>query len=114
MIVGFMGMVLALLLQGVLLGRYALYFHLLRLDIVACWIYVLKRNAILLFGLRPVTRFAPVWLMMLLAIPLPYDNLAFSLGGGKVAAGAVTLFISGVGNWNPTGSHLSTRIHLAR
>ncbi|MET0475907.1 MAG: hypothetical protein ABW001_14840 [Mycobacterium sp.] len=95
-IVGFMGMILALLLQGVLLGRYALYFHLLRLDVVACWMFVLSA-CILLFGLRPVTRFAPVWLMMLMAIPLPYLILVFGLGGGKVAAGAVTLFISGVG-----------------
>src|SRR3954463_10899295 len=34
-IVGTMGLVLALLIHGVLLGRYALYFHLLRLDLVA-------------------------------------------------------------------------------
>jgi hypothetical protein len=96
-IVGTMGLVLALLIHGVLLGRYALYFHLLRLDLVAMWLYVLSAS-IVLFGLRPVARFAWVWgMVLLLVFPLPYYLLVIVLGGGRVAAGAGTLVISGVG-----------------
>jgi hypothetical protein len=96
-IVGTMGLVLALLIQWVLLARYALYFHLLRLDLVAMWLYVLSAS-IVLFGLRPVTRFAWVWgMVLLLVFPLPYHLLVIVLGGGRVAAGAGTLVISGVG-----------------
>lgn len=96
-IIGTMGLVLALLIHGVLLARYALYFHLLRLDLIAMWMYVLSAS-IVLFGLRPVTRFAWVWGMVLvLAFPLPYYVTVVVLGGGKVAAGAATLLVSGVG-----------------
>ncbi|HJT93822.1 MAG TPA: hypothetical protein VJ777_18135, partial [Mycobacterium sp.] len=48
-IVGTMGLVLALLIQAVLLPRYALYFHLLRLDLLAMWLFVLSCS-IVLFG----------------------------------------------------------------
>jgi hypothetical protein len=96
-IVGTMGLVLSLLLHGVLLQRYALYFHLLRLDLVAMWLFVLSA-CIVLFGLRPVTRFAWAWAMVLLLVfPLTYYALVITLGGGKVAAGAGTLLISAVG-----------------
>ena len=87
MIVGTMGLVLALLIHGVLLQRYAMYFHLLRLDLVAMWLFVLSAS-IVLFGLRPVARFAWVWGMLLLVFPLPYYLLVIVLGGGRVAAGA--------------------------
>jgi hypothetical protein len=96
-IVGTMGLVLALLLNGVLLQRYAFYFHLLRLDLVAMWLFVLSA-CIVLFGLRPAARFARVWVMVLLLVfPMPYYALVIILGGGKVAAGAGTLLISAVG-----------------
>ncbi|GLP82257.1 hypothetical protein [Mycobacterium antarcticum] len=96
-IVGTMGLVLALLIHGVLLARYALYFHLLRLDLVAMWLYVFS-SSIVLFGLRPVARFAWVWGMaLLLVFPLPYYVAVVVLGGGRVAAGAAALVISGVG-----------------
>ncbi len=96
-IVGTMGLVLALLIQGVLLARYALYYHLLRLDLVAMWLFVLSAS-IVLFGLRPVARFAWVWGMVLaLTFPLPYYLIVILLGGGRVAAGAASLLISAVG-----------------
>lgn len=81
-IVGTMGLVLALLIHGVLLGRYAMYFHLLRLDLVAMWMFVLS-SCIVLFGLRPVTRFTAVWAMMLLVFPLPYTSLSRPSVAGK-------------------------------
>ncbi|MGB2920521.1 MAG: hypothetical protein WBB57_06265 [Mycobacterium sp.] len=96
-IVGIMGMGLALLIQGVLLPRYALYFDLLRLDLIAIWLYV-SCSAIMLFGLRPVIRFAWVWAMVLmLLLTLPYYLIVIALGGGNIAAGAAALVIAGLG-----------------
>jgi hypothetical protein len=95
MIVGAMGLVFALLLHGVLLQRYALYFHLLRLDFLAMYMFVLS-SAVVLFGLRPVSRFASVWLLLLMVFALPYHILVILLGGNRIAAGAATLIIAGV------------------
>ncbi|HET6732358.1 hypothetical protein [Mycobacterium sp.] len=95
-IVGTMGLVLALLIQAVLLPRYALYFHLLRLDLLAMWVFVLSCS-IVLFGLRPVSRFAWVWAMMVMVFALPYYLFVIFLGGGKFAAGAANLIIAAVG-----------------
>jgi hypothetical protein len=96
-IVGTMGLVLVLLIQAVLLPRYALYFHLLRIDLLAMWLFVLSCS-IVLFGLRPVSRFAWVWAMMALVFALPYYLLVIFLGGGKIAAGAAGLLAAGVGS----------------
>lgn len=94
-IVGIIGFGMALLVQGVLLPRYALYFHLLRLDLVAMWLFV-ACSAVVLFGLRPVIRFAWVWIMLSLVFALPYYLIVITLGGGKAAAGAATLMIAGM------------------
>jgi hypothetical protein len=93
-IVGVMGLVFALLLHGVLLQRYALYFHLLRLDFLAMYMFVLS-SAVVLFGLRPVSRFAWVWLLLLFLFVLPYHILVVLLGGNRIAAGVATLIIAG-------------------
>jgi hypothetical protein len=94
-IVGTMGMIFALLLHAILLQRYALYFHLLRLDLVAMWAFAVSVG-IALFGLRPVARYGWVWGMLLLVFPLPYYITVFALGGGKPNAGAAALMIAGV------------------
>jgi hypothetical protein len=101
-IVGTMCLVLALLIESVLLPRYALYFHLLRLDLLAMWLFVLSCS-IVLFGLRPVARFAWVWAMMFMVFALPYYLMVIFLGGGKFAAGAANLLIAGVGTGIATG-----------
>lgn len=93
-IVGLMGLVLALLLKGVLMARYATYFHLLRLDILAMWVFVFS-SAIVLFGLRPIIRFIFVWLLLLTVFALPYHITVIVLGGTRVAAGVATLIIAG-------------------
>ncbi|MGE0217235.1 hypothetical protein [Mycolicibacterium sp.] len=95
-IVGIMGMGLAILVQSVLLPRYSLYFYVLRLDLVAMWLFV-TCSAVVLFGLRPVIRFAWVWAMLFMVFSLPYYLLVITLGGGKDAAGAATLMLAGVG-----------------
>lgn len=93
MIVGIMGMVLALLIEFVLLPRFSLYFHLLRLDLVAMWLYAISA-AILLFGLRPVMRFRHVWALLFMVFSLPYYLLVVFFGGGKFAAGASSMIIA--------------------
>ncbi|MGE2718283.1 hypothetical protein [Mycolicibacterium celeriflavum] len=93
-ILGTMGLVFALLLHGVLLERYALYFHLLRLDFLAMWMFVLS-SAVVLFGLRPVSRFVWVWALLMMVFTLPYHILVIFLGGNRIAAGAATLIIAG-------------------
>lgn len=93
-ILGIMGLTLSVLLKSVLMPRYAEYFHLLRLDFVALWVFVAS-SAVVLFGLRPVIRYASVWVMTLSVFPLPYHLLVALLGGNRTAAGAVTLLIAG-------------------
>ncbi|ODQ93538.1 hypothetical protein [Mycolicibacterium holsaticum] len=95
-IVGTMGLVLAVLVQAVLVPRFATYFYLLRLDLVAMWLFVLS-SSIVLFGLRPVIRFAWVWGLMFMVFSLPYYLSVVFLGGGKFAAGASTLIIAAIG-----------------
>lgn len=101
-IVGVMGLGMAVLIQAALLERYALYFHVLRLDVVAAGLFVLS-CCIVLFGLRPVIRFAWVWAMVVLAFPLPYFLVVVLLGGGKFAAGAATLLIAAIGTGTAVG-----------
>ncbi|GAA2568356.1 MFS transporter [Mycolicibacterium diernhoferi] len=101
-IVGSIGLGMALLIQAALLERYALYFHLLRLDVIAAWLFVAS-CCVVLFGLRPVIRFAWVWAMFALAFSLPYYLAVILLGGGKFAAGAVTLLIAAIGTGTAVG-----------
>ncbi|MDZ7910617.1 MAG: hypothetical protein U5O16_02040 [Rhodococcus sp. (in: high G+C Gram-positive bacteria)] len=91
-----MGFGLAILIKTVLIERFVDYFHLLRLDLLAMWMLAVS-SAVVLFGLRPLTRFRHVWALLLMVFSLPYYLLVVLLGGGKVAAGAVTLSIAGVG-----------------
>ena len=95
MIVGMMGLVLALMVHGILLQRYSAQFHLLRLDLLAMWLFVVS-SSIILFGLRPVIRFGWVWLMMIVVFPLPYQITVILLGGSRVAAGGGTLVVAAV------------------
>ena len=94
-IVGVMGLTLALMMQGVLVPRYDDFFALLRLDLQALLVFVASAG-VLLFGLRAVTRYWSVWLLMALALPLPYHLTVILLGGGEVGAGVTTLLIAGV------------------
>ena len=101
-IVGGMGLGMAVLIMAALLERYALYFHLLRLDLLAAWLFVAS-CCVVLFGLRPVIRFAWVWGMFSLAFSLPYYFAVILLGGGKFAAGSAALLIAAIGTGTATG-----------
>ncbi|GAS87075.1 hypothetical protein [Mycolicibacterium brisbanense] len=92
-IVGIIGLGLALMVQGVLLKRYSEFFHLIRLDLLAMWLFVLS-SSIVLFGVRPIARFGWVWVLLSLVSALPYQVVVITLGGGKFAAGVGTLFIA--------------------
>ncbi|MFN8032187.1 MAG: hypothetical protein U0Q47_02690 [Mycobacterium sp.] len=94
-IVGVIGLGVALMVHGVLLQRYAGYFHLLRLDLVAMWLFV-SSASVVLFGLRPVIRFAWVWALLLAVFPLPYQVTVILFGGSRFAAGGGVLIIAAV------------------
>ncbi|MGV0738752.1 hypothetical protein ABQF35_17785 [Mycobacterium syngnathidarum] len=92
-IVGVIGLGLALMVQGVLLKRYSEFFHLVRLDIFAMWVFALS-SGLVLFGIRPVARFGWAWVLMGMSSALPYQVVVILLGGGKLAAGIGTLLIA--------------------
>ena len=94
-IVGSLVLLLAILVQCVLLERYSLYFLLLRIDLFAMGAFVLG-SSIVLFGLRPVSRFAWVWTLPLLMVPLAYQIAVIVFGGTKTAAGVATVLIASV------------------
>lgn len=98
-IVGLLGLTAAVMVQSVLLPRYALYFHLLRIDIAALWLFVFS-SSVILFGLRPVVRFGWVWVMLLLSFPLTAAihsaASVIAFGGNRPSAGLASLVIAAV------------------
>ena len=92
-IVGGLGMIVAVMVQWVLLSRYAQTFHLLRIDLIAMWLFLVSAS-VLLFGLRPVIRFRWVWAIMLLSFPLAYHLSVIAFGGNQVAAGLASLVMA--------------------
>ncbi|MDX1875653.1 hypothetical protein SBI67_26335 [Mycolicibacterium sp. 120266] len=105
-IVATMGLVMALLVNGVLLQRYSLYFHLLRLDLVAMWLFVVSAS-VALFGLRPVIRFGWAWLVLFMVFPLPYYVTVILLGGNRLAAGVGTMVIGAAAAATAVGRKVS-------
>lgn len=94
-IVGILGLALALMVQRILLLRYSEYFDLLRIDLIAMVIFVWS-SSVIIFGLRPVIRFQWVWVMLLMVFPLAYQLSVISFGGNRTAAGAASLVIAAV------------------
>ena len=82
------------LLQGVLLQRYGLYFDLLRLDLVALWLFVISAS-VALFGLRPIIRFGWAWLILLDGVPVTVLPDRDPAGWqSRAAAGVGTMIIA--------------------
>lgn len=92
-IFGILGLSGALLLQAVLLQRYSLYFHLLRIDLVALWFF-LAASCVILFGLRPTVRFAGVWLLLTMSFPVGYQLAVIAFGGNRASAGMASLAVA--------------------
>lgn len=89
-IVGLIGLSIVGLL-ALLVLRYRYEYEVLHLDLVAAPIFLMS-GCVLLFGLRPVFRFWPVWLLVLVcSIPLIYRLAVLSLGASRFAYGAVML-----------------------
>ncbi len=104
-IVGTMGLVFALLLHGVLLQRYALYFHLLRLDLVAMWMFVLSVSDRAVRTAARSIRFAWVWAAVCSWCSRCRTTFSWScLGGNKMAAGIGTMVIAGAATGIAVGS----------
>lgn len=87
MIVGVLGLGMSAAVKGLLMPRYRYLSEMLHLDLLAVWLFVLS-GCILLFGLRPVSRYWPTWLLLLAVFPPPYRILRIALGGENLAAGA--------------------------
>ena len=94
-IVGSIGLIFSLMLQWVLLPRYGQTFHLLRIDLVAMWTFVLS-SSIVLFGLRPIIRFGSVWLLLTMTFPIGYQLSVIVFGGNRSAAGGACMVIAAV------------------
>lgn len=92
-IFGILGLSGALLLQAVLLQRYSLYFHLLRIDLVALWFF-LAASCVILFGLRPTVRFVGVWLLLTMSFPVGYQLAVIAFGGNRASAGLASLAVA--------------------
>ncbi|CAM3164756.1 Tat pathway signal sequence domain protein [Prescottella defluvii] len=92
-IVGGMGLVVSVAVQWLLLPRYEEQFGLLRIDLLA-WLLFVVSSAVLLFGLRPVGRFWPVWLMLVVIAPLPYRMVVVMLGGQSQHVSVVLTFLA--------------------
>lgn len=105
-IVGILALVFALMLQGVLLHRYELYFHLLRIDVGAMWFF-LAGSCVILFGLRPVIRFVGVWLLLMMSFPIGYHLSVITFGGNRASAGMASLAIAAAATAVSVGRTLS-------
>ncbi|WP_405497953.1 hypothetical protein [Nocardia sp. NBC_00511] len=90
-IVGLLGLAGTAALIGLLVLRYPYEYEVLHLDLVAAPLFLMS-VCILAFGLRPVFRFWPVWLLVLVcASPLLYRILTVTIGGTKPDQGLVML-----------------------
>ncbi|MFT3716327.1 MAG: hypothetical protein QM774_10385 [Gordonia sp. (in: high G+C Gram-positive bacteria)] len=91
-IVGIVVLVLALLLEGLLNRRYMPAYLVTHVDVLSMVVFVFG-GCVLLFGLRPTMRYRWVWVLSLSMFPLPFRIAVLSLGGSRIAAGAVMLLL---------------------
>ncbi|MEU4311793.1 hypothetical protein [Nocardia sp. NPDC024068] len=83
-IVGVIGLLIALAVQRLLLPRYAPFYELFHYDVLALVLFVLS-GSVLLFGLRATARYRSVWVLLLVVNPVFYRLVAITLGGGMFA-----------------------------
>lgn len=94
-IVGLIGLVVALFVQRLLLPRYAPFYELFHFDVLAMILFVLS-GAVLLFGMRAAMRYWEVWALLLVVNPILYRIVAVALGGGLFAYSLVMIVASAI------------------
>ncbi|WP_149359689.1 hypothetical protein [Lolliginicoccus suaedae] len=91
-IAGFLGLVVAGLIKLLVVPRYAEHHVLLQLDLLAALILLLSAT-VLLFGLRQLGTYWPLWLALIAGGPLSYRLLSSLLGGDARANGTASILI---------------------
>ncbi|MGI5218337.1 hypothetical protein [Nocardia sp. CA-290969] len=94
-IVGLIGLVVALFVQRLLLPRYAPFYELFHFDVLALILFVVS-GAVLLFGMRATMRYWEVWVLLLVVNPVVYRLVAVALGGGLFAYSLVMIVASAI------------------
>ncbi|MEU4840799.1 hypothetical protein [Nocardia testacea] len=94
-IVGVIGLFVALFVQRLLLPRYSPFYELFHFDVLASTLFVLS-GSILLFGMRATMRYWEVWVLLLVVNPITYRFVAVALGGGQLAYAFVMIVASAV------------------
>ncbi|MBL1077855.1 hypothetical protein JK358_25965 [Nocardia sp. 2] len=90
-IVGLLGLCCTAALLGLLVLRYPYEYEVLHLDLLAATLFLMSAS-VLAFGLRPVFRYWPVWLLaLIMSIPTLYREAVITLGGTRFADGAAML-----------------------
>lgn len=95
-IVGVVLLALAMMVQWLVLPRYASVYVLLHIDVTAAWLFGMA-GCVFLFGLRRTGAFWPAWLVLVLPVPGAMRLAIYLLGGGDGAAIAVVAFVVLVG-----------------
>ncbi|MEP9417534.1 hypothetical protein ABLE92_24760 [Gordonia sp. VNQ95] len=94
-IVGLVIMLIAVAVQVMVNPRYGQAYLTTHMDLLALWLFFLAAS-IVMFGLRPVSRYRWVWLLALLIWPVPVRVVILTFGGGPVVAGAVMVVLAAV------------------
>ncbi|MBD8505144.1 hypothetical protein HT102_01390 [Hoyosella sp. G463] len=91
-IAGTLGIAVAALIKLLVVPRYAEQYALLQIDLLAALVFVLSAT-VLLFGLRQVGTYWPLWLVLIIGGPLAYRLLVSLLGGDARAAGTASILV---------------------
>ncbi|MET9491480.1 hypothetical protein [Nocardia sp. NPDC006630] len=94
-IIGLLGLGFAAVPMGLLVLRYRYEYEVLHLDLVAAPMFLMSVS-VLMFGLRPVFRFWPAWLLTLASFPPFYRGWVVALGGSKLASGVVIVMFAAI------------------
>lgn len=95
-IVALVVMTIALMVQWLVLPRYASIYILLHLDVAAAWTFLVG-GCVLVFGLRRTGRYWPAWLVLYVASPAAIRLGVATLGGGTLAIVTVVVVVTSAG-----------------
>ncbi|WLP92256.1 hypothetical protein [Gordonia sp. NB41Y] len=101
-IVGGIVLFIALAVEVMVNPRYSQAYLTVHMDLLSMWLFVLGA-AILLFGLRPVSRYRWAWLVLLMIWPIPLRVLILSVGRGALGAAFLMVLIAAAATAVATG-----------